>query len=99
FTFVIAAGSPTSEPAKTPVPVATPLNPQPVTEPAEANQLVGPSPVQQEVSAAGRWAELTAILTLIGAIVFRNSVLPRSGWHDELLVDSADRARQLARGA
>ena len=44
-----------------------------------------------------RWAELVALLTTIGLIIFRLAVLPPSKWPDELVLDATDRAVRLAR--
>ena len=43
-----------------------------------------------------RWAELVAVLTLVGAVVFRLFVLPEAQWTPELREDASDRARRLA---
>jgi putative copper export protein/methionine-rich copper-binding protein CopC len=48
------------------------------------------------MSTAVRWAEFVALLTVIGAIIFRLAVLPASKWPDALLADAADRTRRLA---
>ena len=89
-------------------PKAEPATPPPVASPADtgvvhrirprANAIVvtnAPSPV----SSALRWAELVALLTIIGAIVVRLVVIPRAGWATELVADAGDRARVLAQGA
>jgi putative copper export protein len=42
---------------------------------------------------------LVAVLTVIGAIVFRGAVLARASWDRVVLSDASDRARRLAQGA
>jgi copper transport protein len=62
-------------------------------------------PISHEIVASGgesgysipvRWAELVAVLTIIGAVVFRLFVLPRAEWPAIAVADAADRARRLA---
>ncbi len=47
-------------------------------------------------SSAVRWAEFVALITLIGAVVFRLLALPAAEWPDKALSDAADRTRRLA---
>ena len=47
-------------------------------------------------STAARWAEFVALITLIGAVVFRLLVLPDAEWTEKALSDAADRTRRLA---
>ena len=49
-------------------------------------------------STAMRWAELVALLTLIGLVIFRLAVLPRAEWSPELVAAASDRAARLGRG-
>ena len=49
-------------------------------------------------STAMRWAELVALLTLIGLVVFRLAVLPRAEWTPDLVAAASDRAARLGRG-
>jgi putative copper export protein/methionine-rich copper-binding protein CopC len=46
-----------------------------------------------------RWAELVAVITMIGAIIFRLVVLPGARWSDALTTEAAERARRLAQAA
>jgi methionine-rich copper-binding protein CopC/putative copper export protein len=43
-----------------------------------------------------RWVELVAVLTMIGAVVFRLFVLPEAQWTHAMRTDASDRARRLA---
>ena len=43
-----------------------------------------------------RWVELVALLTLVGAVVFKLLVLPLAGFGPEQVADATDRARRLA---
>ena len=47
-------------------------------------------------STAVRWAEFVALITVIGAVVFRLLALPDADWPEKALSDSADRTRRLA---
>lgn len=47
-------------------------------------------------STALRWAEFVALLTVIGAIVFRLAILPAARWPEDLVAEASDRARRLA---
>jgi copper transport protein len=51
---------------------------------------------QSGFSTAARWAEFVALITLIGAVVFRLLALPDADWPKTALSDSADRTRRLA---
>jgi len=97
FAFTLTL-PPKAEPA-TPPPVAVPADTQVVhrIRPRANSLVVANEP--SAVTSALRWAELVSLLTIIGAIVVRLVVLPRSGWSSELVADAADRARVLAQGA
>lgn len=56
-------------------------------------------PPQSGSQKAARWLEFVAILTLIGAVVFRLFVLPQAEWGNKLVDESALRARSLAQMA
>jgi copper transport protein len=56
-------------------------------------------PPQSGTVRAIRWLELVAVLTLIGALVFRLFVLGEAGWAANLVEDSAARACRLALAA
>jgi copper transport protein len=47
-------------------------------------------------STSERWLELVALLALVGAVVFRLSVLPQAGLSAAGAADASDRARRLA---
>jgi putative copper export protein len=63
------------------------------------NQIVAPPVALQPLNAAENWAALVAVLTVIGAIVFRGAVVRRANWDRAVLNDASDRARRLAQGA
>ena len=63
------------------------------------NEIVAPPVASQPLNAAEHWAVLVAVLTVIGAIVFRGGVLARARWERPVLIDASDRARRLAQGA
>jgi len=46
-----------------------------------------------------RWAELFAVITMIGAIIFRLVVLPAARWPETLMSEATERARRLAQAA
>lgn len=78
-------------------PVSAPVDTQPA---AKANALTGPIGESFDgFGAAERWAELIAILTIIGAFVFRYSVVPAANWPAPMSADAEDRARRLAQAA
>lgn len=105
FSFSVAtsqatAGSAATKPATTesapqsPV-VATPVAPQPDVK------VIANSPVATTesvtFSAAMRWAELVALLTMIGAVTFRLAVVRAAKWNDTLVTDVNDRIVRFAR--
>jgi copper transport protein len=48
-------------------------------------------------SSAVRWAELVALLTTIGLVIFRLAVLPVAGWSPDLVANASMRAARLGR--
>jgi copper transport protein len=48
-------------------------------------------------STAMRWAELVALLTAVGLVIFRLAVLPAAGWDAELTANASSRAVRLGR--
>jgi copper transport protein len=73
---------------------------RPLVRPDTASQRVANSPVEAAADAnfstAARWAELVALLVLIGTVVFRLFVLPDAGLSAPVMSDAIDRARRLA---
>lgn len=69
-----------------------------------ADSVVAPS-TSLNASAATRWLEFMALLTVVGAVVFRLGVLPRAAramagvLPDETRIEIADSARRLAQSA
>jgi copper transport protein len=51
------------------------------------------------MSTGSRWAELVALLTLVGSVVYRLFILQDAALPSAITADSADRARRLALGA
>lgn len=66
---------------------------------AKPNEIVAPPSVVEPLNAAEHWALLVAVLTVIGAIVFRGVVLARASADRAVNLDASDRARRLALGA
>jgi putative copper export protein/methionine-rich copper-binding protein CopC len=97
FGFTVLNVRPSSLPdvkSSEPVPQATPQ-----TSPRSgANSPVQVAPTAT-LSTAVRWAELVAVITMIGAIIFRLVVLPGARWSDALIVEAGERARRLAQAA
>ena len=92
FSFVVIAAAASSPPPVTPAAA-------PDTVPASAGRR--PNAVVQKGSESGyttsvRWAELIAVITLIGSVVFRLFVLPRAEWPAAAVTDSAERVRRFA---
>ena len=90
FSFVVAPDS---------MPAAFSVKRDTVTTP----RVVGTganSPVQtggrSGFTTAVRWAELVALVTLIGAVVFRLIAVPEAEWPENARNDLADRTRRLA---
>jgi putative copper export protein len=90
FSFVVAVPTPVVAPPTTGVDPGARRRPSPV-----ANSAFG-SPERTMFSTSARWAELVALLTLIGAVVFQLFVLPASGFAGPTAADASDRARRLA---
>lgn len=59
-----------------------------------SNALIAPGPVAAATTAE-RWAELVAVLLLIGVVIFRLAILPGARWSGGLATEAADRARRL----
>jgi copper transport protein len=70
-------------------PIAHTLAPNAVLQPGTAPNF----------STALRWTELVAVLTLVGAVIFRLFVVPAAGLPDPIALEAAERARRLAMGA
>lgn len=88
FTFTLDA----------PAAAAAPAPPDTQQTPPSAeripNTVVSVSP--SVFSTTARWVELVALLTLVGAVVFKLLVLPLAGFGPEQVADATDRARRLA---
>src|SRR6185437_5554400 len=61
---------------------------------ATSNALIAPGPFAAATTAE-RWAELVAVLLLIGVVIFRLAILPGARWSGGLAIEAADRARRL----
>jgi copper transport protein len=90
FAFRLA-GTQTAAPAGAQKPSisVTPVMPTPVPLP----------PTPTATPAAIRWAELAALLLVIGAVVFRLGVITQAGWSGEDIEAAAERSRRWALGA
>lgn len=77
-----------------PPPPAAASSPTPENAP-----IVLVEPPQAATAKAVRWLELVAVLTLIGALVFRLFVLGEAEWASTLVDDSSERSRRLAQTA
>jgi len=90
FTFVVAAPADSAKPITIPVtPIGANSGTRNANAPIQISQTSG-------FSMAVRWAELVAVMVLIGAVVFRLFVLPAAQWPVHEVTDSSDRARRLA---
>jgi putative copper export protein/methionine-rich copper-binding protein CopC len=94
FTFIVA---PAADPVAAPTPPAAPDSnmARPIPPGRRANAPIepgGPSGFSLPV----RWAELVAVMVLIGAVVFRLFVLPGAEFPVHELNEASDRARRLA---
>lgn len=100
FTFIVnapvaapradsAAPLPVQAPAASPA--ASPAAPKP-----RANAPIGLVP-DATFSTAMRWAELVALMTLIGVVIVRLSVIPTAKWDGDLLTEVNDRSLRLGR--
>jgi copper transport protein len=67
-----------------------------VTRKSISNSLVVPDETPT-FSTAMRWAELVALLTAVGLVIFRLAVLPPSGWNAQLTANASARAVRLGR--
>lgn len=93
FSFsVTAANAPAVPPVSPSVLASSP------TQSSAPNSVVAPS-ATPNLSTALRWAELVAVLAIIGTMIFRLFVLPEAKLPAPLAADSADRARRLAQAA
>jgi copper transport protein len=88
--------------AAAPAEPATPQGPSITITPvspggtSSANAVMSIAPVTT-TSTAMRWAELTALVVLIGLIIYRLAILPAAQWSDELTAQATDRALRFAR--
>jgi methionine-rich copper-binding protein CopC/putative copper export protein len=64
----------------------------------KANPVVDPS-ANVSMSTGVRWTELVALLTLVGAVIFRLFILHDAALPAAITAESADRTRRLALGA
>jgi copper transport protein len=93
FTFsVVATPTDTTRVTPRPAPTSAPTTQQP-------NEIISTPVALQPLNTAEHWALLIAVLTVIGAVVFRSAVLSRSSWSAAVAADAGDRARRLAQGA
>jgi putative copper export protein/methionine-rich copper-binding protein CopC len=102
FAFAVAVG-----PSAVPHPAVPPATPGAVSSGATrpgSSRALSPNAVIDTrpavmYSAPLRWAELTSVLTLIGAVLFRLFILPPAELAAPVFAESADRARRLAHAA
>jgi putative copper export protein/methionine-rich copper-binding protein CopC len=94
YTFVVASSQ---QSAVLPAP-PTSAESAVATPHAKTNAVVTPSAVA-DFPVPLRWAELVAILVLIGTVVFRLVVLPDAGLPPHVLAEGDDRVRRLAQSA
>src|SRR6185312_2296264 len=95
FTFSVQAPAPPAA-----IPPANPPASVPATQTQPAARNTSNAPITSSrtrgATNALRWAELIAVLTLVGAVVFRLFVLPEAQWTPDLRDDASDRARRFA---
>jgi putative copper export protein len=88
FTFIVAS------PADSTNAASSPSEPnRSATRNANAPIALG---VSRPLSLPVRWAELVAVMVLVGAVVFRLFILPAAQWPVHEVADASDRARRLA---
>lgn len=95
FSFLVASGADAPAAAAT-TPAAPPSVIVDTTRPANTNEVLTPTQ-NPAFSTAMRWAELVALMTLIGAIVLRLAVVPAAKWSGDILTEVNDRLARLAR--
>jgi copper transport protein len=97
-----AAPSPAATATIPSVTVDTGRRTVPITDSTITHKTVSNSPVSTEqvttFSTAMRWAELVALLTLVGLVIFRLAIVPRADWTPDLVASASDRAARLGRG-
>ena len=80
-----------------PAPVAVTDTAKPVQAPTRIPNTALEVPEERTVfSTSARWAELVALITIIGAVVFRLFVLPGASLPTDQATEASDRARRLA---
>ncbi len=98
FGFTVAKSSeatPATTSQVTPPSAATPVPPQTDVKVISNAPLASTQSVT--FSAAMRWAELVALLTVIGVVMFRLAVLRAASWDDTLVAEVNDRAVRFGR--
>ncbi|MDB4876898.1 MAG: hypothetical protein JWM41_3344 [Gemmatimonadetes bacterium] len=101
YTFTVISAAAPPAPAVLPMaeqPVSAPVTPVTAMPRAKSNAIVTPAPIV-EFPVALRWAELVAVLVLIGTVVFRVVVLPGAALPAAVVAESDDRVRRLAQSA
>jgi putative copper export protein len=93
FTFSVVVAAPDTSRAQN-----RPTQP-PVTATEQPNEIISTPVSLQPLNTAEHWALLVAVLTVVGAVVFRIGVLSRASWPAAIAADANDRARRLAQGA
>lgn len=67
-----------------------------ITHKSVSNSVIVPQETAT-FSTSMRWAELLALLSLVGLVIFRLAVLPVSGWSPELVTAASERAARFGR--
>jgi copper transport protein len=93
--FVVTGDSSAATTPAAPAVIAAPPPAQNTLPRAKSNAVVTPASTVS-ASTGLRWAEFIALLSIIGAIIFRLVVVPGAKWPDELTTDANDRVRRLA---
>ena len=103
FAFTVAVGA-SAVPRPASAPSLSPTVSSGVTRRGTGGAALPPNAVIEtrptgNYSAPLRWVELTAVLTLVGAVLFRLFILPPAELAAPVFAESADRARRLAHAA
>jgi copper transport protein len=99
FSFTVTSGARNAAHAAAAQAAPTvPPSPAAATGTSKSNAPLQAAPASP-VSAPLRWAELIAVLTLVGAMVFQLVVLPAAGWPESVANDAGDRTRRFAQAA
>lgn len=103
FSFTVAGSAASTSAAQAPPAASAPAPAAGITVQIDSSHMRPKSNAAIEpsndatFSTAMRWAELVALLTIIGIVTFRLAVIPAAKWEPDLVADTNDRLVRLAR--